>query len=117
MVLNQTGVIIGIGEHTNFLGAVKGFKEAGRNVFYFGAVISAFNAYDAYVEGDNNLAMKSGLDVAMGYVMLEGGGYGLVIGGSYFIIDGFGYIEPIVNYVDPSLKYQRSNLGINQHPR
>ncbi len=71
-----------------------------------------YNLTIGVVEGDVSLAMKSALNLDVIGVMIVGGTPGLFIGGSYIIFDQLGYIDSIINYVDPSEQYQRSNMGM-----
>jgi len=96
------------------------FKLVSRWTFVAGAVISGFQGYNAYQNGDYGGVNKSGLDIGMGAFATFGGPLGWIIGGGYFALDALGvfnrpvittpytlppYAVPDNNYVAPRFNF------------
>ena len=66
-------------------------RVAGRVVFFSGAAISGYQAYDNFQQGNYGGVAKNGLDVGMSAVGTFGGPYVAAARGVYFTFDTIGW--------------------------
>jgi hypothetical protein len=67
------------------------FRVAGRVLFFASAVVSGYQGYQNYQQGNYWGMAKNGLDIGMSAATTFGGPIGVCVGGVYFVGDAIGW--------------------------